>query len=109
MPLPLGRIRERRQQLGLSQAELAERVGLDQRQISQFENGQGNPTTATLISLAKTLDTSIDWIVGMTNNMGKTPENANDLDDLEREAVTILRSKSPSRRKALIEILRLAE
>ena len=33
------RLRELREQLGLSQAQLAERIGVGQRQVSKIENG----------------------------------------------------------------------
>ncbi len=44
MPSPFlpGRLRELRAEQGLSQAELAEKIGSDARQVSRYENG-GSP------------------------------------------------------------------
>ena len=39
-----------------TQAELAERVGMGQKEISEIENGKSNITLLTLIKLAKTLE-----------------------------------------------------
>jgi len=107
MSIPAGRIRERRKQLGLSQEELAARLELDQKQISKWENGHGNPTAQTLIHLAQTLDVTIDWLVGLTSNPNPSLTST-DLDEIEQQAVTILRSKHLERRYDLLEILRLA-
>jgi transcriptional regulator with XRE-family HTH domain len=46
---------ERREALGLTQAELAEKTGVDQADISRVERGSGNPTERTLVRLADAL------------------------------------------------------
>jgi transcriptional regulator with XRE-family HTH domain len=109
MSIKAGRIRERRQQLGLTQEELASQLHVDQKQISKWENGRGNPTARTLIALAQALEVPIDWLVGLTDNPERVVPLAADLDDLEREAIGILRSKPPSRRREIVEILRLMQ
>lgn len=48
-------IRNFRQKKGLSQAQLAERVGVDQSQISRMENGDVSPTLKTLGKIADVL------------------------------------------------------
>jgi transcriptional regulator with XRE-family HTH domain len=107
MTIKAGRIRERRTQLGWSQEELAARLRTDQKQISKWEHGRGNPTAQTLILLAEVLEVTIDWLVGLS----ETPDclgNSTDLSEIEREAIAILRSKPPERRHELLEILRLS-
>jgi transcriptional regulator with XRE-family HTH domain len=46
---------EKRMELGLSQRELAERVGTSQNRIYLIENGETNPTLDTLQKLADIL------------------------------------------------------
>ena len=46
-------IRQRRSELGMSQADLATRVGVDRRQIRRYESGETQPT----LSVAKTIAT----------------------------------------------------
>lgn len=45
-----------RKELGLTQTELAERMGTTQANISKFENGTYNPTLKFLWKMAKALD-----------------------------------------------------
>lgn len=54
------KLRALRQEAGLTQMQLAEKVGLQQREITRIENGNGNPTLRTitrlLLAFGKTLD-----------------------------------------------------
>lgn len=50
-------VRERRQELGLSQEELGYRCGLDRTYVSGIERGVRNPTLKVLWRLADGLDT----------------------------------------------------
>ncbi|MEV4879711.1 helix-turn-helix domain-containing protein [Streptomyces cyaneofuscatus] len=56
----LGRlVHDRRTELGLSQAELAERCGMKQPQISRIEGGGTTPTIPLLRRLARALDADL--------------------------------------------------
>ena len=57
-------IRALRQEAGLSQAELADRVGVSQTWISRLELGQGNPTLNTLTRLPEAFDVRITDLLG---------------------------------------------
>lgn len=50
---------ERRLKRGLSQAELAERIGTKQSAISRFESGSYNPTVDFLCKVAGALDSKL--------------------------------------------------
>ncbi|MEV0092360.1 helix-turn-helix domain-containing protein [Streptomyces sp. NPDC050738] len=50
---------DRRQELGLSQTEVAERVGLTQAKISRIEGADTVPTLPLLRRLAQALDASL--------------------------------------------------
>lgn len=54
------RIKELREQLGISQCCLASTLGVDQTSISQWERGTANPTVPRLPELAKALHCTID-------------------------------------------------
>jgi len=56
------RIRQLRQERQWSQAELAEKVGIRQKQISAYETGVNNPSTEILIKLAEAFDVSLDYL-----------------------------------------------
>jgi transcriptional regulator with XRE-family HTH domain len=49
-------VRKLRLSAGISQAELATRMGVDRAYVSGLEAGQRNPTVVTLWHLAKALD-----------------------------------------------------
>jgi y4mF family transcriptional regulator len=48
-------IRERRRELGVSQADLARLSGLSLHSLSDIETGKGNPTLQTLLKLLNVL------------------------------------------------------
>lgn len=57
------RIREERMNAGLSQRELARRLGLSASLISQLESGQSRPSVGTLYSIVTELDVSLDRVI----------------------------------------------
>ena len=51
-------IRERREQLGISQKELAEKAGISQSFLCDIEQGRCKPSIDTAVKLAQVLDVS---------------------------------------------------
>ena len=51
-------IRERREQLGISQKELAEKAGISQSFLCDIEKGRCKPSIDTAVKLAQVLDVS---------------------------------------------------
>lgn len=51
---------DRRTERGLTQAELAERAGMTQPQLSRLESGGATPTVPLLARLAAALDAELD-------------------------------------------------
>lgn len=65
MKLNLGEnIRENRRRLGLTQEQLADRLGVSFQSVSRWETGTTYPDMETLPELAKLFDTTIDALVG---------------------------------------------
>ena len=58
------RMRTRRRQLGLSQSDLAERLGVSFQQVQKYERGANRVAASTLLAAAQALGTSISWMVG---------------------------------------------
>jgi len=54
------RLKERRTDLGLTQAELAERVGVTRKTVNTVENGVFVPSTILALKLAKALDRTVE-------------------------------------------------
>jgi transcriptional regulator with XRE-family HTH domain len=57
------RLREERVKAGLSQRELARRLGLSASLISQLESGQSRPSVGTLYSIVTELGVSLDSVI----------------------------------------------
>ena len=58
------RLRTRRRQLGLSQSDLAERLGVSFQQVQKYERGANRVAASTLLVAARVLETSVSWLVG---------------------------------------------
>jgi transcriptional regulator with XRE-family HTH domain len=58
------RLRTRRRQLGLSQSDLAARLGVSFQQVQKYERGANRVAASTLLTAAQALGTSIAWLVG---------------------------------------------
>ena len=59
------RLKDRRSELGLTQAELAERVGVTRKTVNTVENGIFTPSTILALKLAESLGLSVEqlfWI-----------------------------------------------
>ena len=61
------RLAELRKQKGLSQEELADKLGVSRQAISKWERAEASPDTDNLIELAKIYDISLDELVGLSS------------------------------------------
>jgi transcriptional regulator with XRE-family HTH domain len=58
------RIRARRKMLGVSQSELASRIGVTFQQIQKYERGVNRVAGSRLAAAAAALETTVGWLVG---------------------------------------------
>ncbi|OIP31342.1 MAG: hypothetical protein AUK47_22645 [Deltaproteobacteria bacterium CG2_30_63_29] len=77
------RIRELRQRREWSQQELAEKVGVRQKQISAYERDINVPSGEIFIALADAFEVSLDYLAQRAEDQGPRA-NIGDLDLLER-------------------------
>lgn len=59
------RLKEARQGIGLTQAELAERVGVSRKTINTVENGVFVPSTTLALMLARALDQPVEALFAL--------------------------------------------
>jgi len=64
----LNRIKEFRKKLKYTQIKIQMLTGIDQSDYSKFERGIRQPTIEQYKSLALIFNTSIDYLVGLTDN-----------------------------------------
>ena len=62
------RLRDLREDADLNQTQLAQILGMSQTGHSKFETGENDIPTQVLIKLAKHYKTSIDYILGVSND-----------------------------------------
>lgn len=76
------RLRAERERLKLSQAQLAERAGLQASAISHFETGARRPSFRSLRKLAVALGVTTDYLLGRTE---ARTESADTVDAIARD------------------------
>ena len=68
------RIRDLREDSDMNQTEVAKYLGMSQTGYSKYETGENDIPTQILIKLAKLYKTSIDYLLGETNERKRYPE-----------------------------------
>ncbi len=61
------RIKELREEFGLTQKELAAKIGNVQRNVSNWENGSSEPDCETLVRLADVFGVTMDELFGRSD------------------------------------------
>ena len=67
------RVRAKREELGLSQNEVAALTDIPQAKLSKIENGKQEPSLEDLGKLAQLYNTSINWLLGVTTEQEPLP------------------------------------
>ena len=62
------RIRDLREDKDMTQMQMAKILGMSQTGYSKYETGENDIPTTILIKLARFHNTSIDYLLGETNN-----------------------------------------
>ena len=61
------RIKELREDRDLRQIDVAEKTGIDQRTLSNYETGKTTPDSYAIIKLAEFYGVSCDYLLGVTD------------------------------------------
>lgn len=80
------RLRERAKQLGISNAEAARRIGLDERRYAHYASGRREPDLATLVRIAKVLGTTPNWLLDANEAKTLDPLKSHLIDRFENAA-----------------------
>lgn len=62
----VSRLKQLRQAKGVSQAQLADAVGVSQQSVNKYENHSVEPDIRTLMAMADYFGTSVDYLIGHT-------------------------------------------
>lgn len=74
-----------------TQKEIAKILGITRQGYGNYENGITEPDHATLVKLAEIFNTSIDYLMGRTDNPEPKRITYEDLDEDERKIVEQVR------------------
>ena len=97
------RIKSRREEFKMTASALAEQIGVSTTQLLRYEKGINLPTAKHIVAAAHALNTSADWLLGMTT------DHVEVLTDTERELLRLFRAKPEERHQAVLEIVRLTQ
>lgn len=92
--------KELREEAGLSQQKLADKIGLSSSAIARWELGQSEPGFNAILAYTKFFDVSADYLLGLEDDFGaKTTTGGNVMRDTntaqERELLELFRTLSP--------------
>ena len=71
------RLKDLRKQAGLTQVDVAEKLGISQPAYASWERGVKKPTQENLVKIAQILNVSVDYLVGNSD------EKSDELDNIE--------------------------
>lgn len=97
------RIRERRQELNLTQTDIHRECGIASGALSQIENGSRTPSVMTFYALSQVLKCSMDWLL---TGVSTDSENFEIYED-EKKFLLGLRVLSEDDKSELAEILQI--
>lgn len=61
------KLKELREQVGFSQTQLANELGISRGSISHYENGERQPDVDVLVRLCKYFNVSADYLIGLSD------------------------------------------
>ena len=67
------KIRTQRKRINIKQDELGDCLGISAKTIQRWEAGERMPNTKMLPKLAETLNTSVEYLMGLGDSEEKTP------------------------------------
>lgn len=99
------KIRELRNEFGITQKNLAEKLGTTQNNISKYELEQLDLNTDTLIKLCQIFNVSSDFILGREDETGARTqiEGAPTMTTEERDLLRYFRSMTAAEKRAVFE------
>ena len=83
-------IKNLRKELGMTQTQLANKIFVNKSMVSAYEKGTRLPSLDSLISLSKTLNVSIDYLLGIQKDNNNDRETTIDISGLTEKQKKIV-------------------
>ena len=91
--------------LGLSQQKLAECLGISQVRIHSYETGAYEPDISTIVRMADFFNTSIDCLVGRSDEKETASISDSRLNEMERQLIKTCKNLSQTQLRCLCDFL----
>lgn len=83
--ISITRLKELREDRDLRQVDIAKAVGIDQRTLSNYENGNTNPDSWAIIKLAEFFGVTCDYLLGVSDrNLSNMKDALDELEDIKK-------------------------
>lgn len=86
------RLKALREAMGFTQEVLGDLCGETKKQIYRFEHGEAEPKASTLALMAKSLNCSSDYLIGLADERHGIYIDQSELSDDEKGLIVMLRS-----------------
>lgn len=83
-------LKKLRLESGISQKELAEKLGVSPTNIYNYEIGRTQPSIEWLVKIADFFDISVDYLIGRTDDFGNIKKSDVEIDKTTKELLKIL-------------------
>ena len=102
----LGRkIKERRNELGITQEQLASDLGVNPSHISNIENARSYPSLTALFTISNSLKCGIDYLIGEQYTFETAAEPAQNIDKRISKALQLCSKEKKEKLLKIMEIL----
>ena len=99
------RLKQCRLQHDFSQKYVAMTIGVSKPTVSQWENGVKRPSIENLISLAALYETTVDYLVGNTDDVDSIRPQRELITAQERQLLALFRSFPENKRASVLQFL----
>ena len=96
-----------REEEGISQKTLAEKVGVSQSAVAQWEAGSRRPTSDAVVAVARYFDTSSDFLLGLVDERLRLVPYYKGLSEKEQPFMQAYSQLTSAQKSAVGEIVRL--
>lgn len=102
------RLAQLRRSRGMTQAQLANEIGVKQETISGYERGKERPGIISVVKLSEVFDASTDYLLGIAEEVRPKPKLGDVLNPRELEVIEIFRKLPYPQRERVIGYLHSA-
>ena len=99
------KLQELRTQAGLTQRELAEKIGVKNYTVANWEQNRTEPAIKDLVDLANFFEVSVDYLIGRESELGQIIVFKN-LTDSQIELLTLFEQFSADKKEVILKLLK---